>query len=249
MRRSLGLLAVTLAFLAAGAAPAGATSECNGLPACVRVVGPWVVAPGATAAGPRERVAYQLLCPKRFIVGGLDAELSSRQIDIAFLGKLGGPVNPGITTTISAVFLATTTGAASAPASFRPHIGCMPARQGAGVPPTAFTPVRWLAAASPRFAVAVPPGQPTVRRVRGFRLRAGRTQSLSLACRRGERLLAGSRAVGFYTKRPPPPALMAGVSTTLTLTGNRLTVVARAGASIAHVRSVVQLQAVCAGAP
>ena len=52
-----------------------------------------------------ERTEFQLDCPKRFIVGGLDAELSIRAIEIGFVGGLGSPVNPGITTTGSAVFL------------------------------------------------------------------------------------------------------------------------------------------------
>ena len=52
----------------------------------------------------RPRVEYQLTCPRGHVVGGLDARLSVRGIDVLFLGRLGSPVNPGITTSRSAVF-------------------------------------------------------------------------------------------------------------------------------------------------
>ena len=97
MRRLLTLATLATAC-AVAAAPAYATNECRGLQVCVPVAGPWVLAsPG--------QVEFQLACPKRFVVGGLDAELSSRGIDIGFVGNLGSPVNPGITTSKDAVFL------------------------------------------------------------------------------------------------------------------------------------------------
>ena len=37
------VLLAALSFAAVGAAPAGATNECNGLPVCVSVAGPWVL--------------------------------------------------------------------------------------------------------------------------------------------------------------------------------------------------------------
>ena len=71
---------------------------------CVPVAGPWVVVPASTGEN-RARVEYQLTCPRGHVVGGLDARLSVRGIDVSFLGRLGSPVNPGITTSRSAVFL------------------------------------------------------------------------------------------------------------------------------------------------
>ena len=103
MRRLLVVLVVSLGVLAVGAAPAGATRECEGLMVCVPRVGPWVVVP--TGGGvPRPQVSYQLTCPKAHVVGGLDAELSARAIDVDFRGLLGSPVNPGITTARSVVY-------------------------------------------------------------------------------------------------------------------------------------------------
>ena len=119
-----------LAFLATGAVgaaaqPAQATNECRGLMVCVRVAGPWVVVPAARGV-PRAKVEYQLSCPRGFVVGGLDAELSDRALDITFVGKLGSPVNPGVTTSRAAVFNATYAGAPGRASSFRPHLGCIP---------------------------------------------------------------------------------------------------------------------------
>ncbi len=117
MKRIAIVCAVAVAGLAAGAGPAGATNECRGLQVCVRVAGPWVVVPVGLAT-PRTPAQYQLTCPRGFIVAGLDAELSDRAIDIDFLGLLGSPVNPGTTTTRSAVFRGVFTGGRTS-AAFR----------------------------------------------------------------------------------------------------------------------------------
>src|SRR5581483_5204528 len=108
LARTLALPAFAGAVLAAGASPAQATSECRALPVCVPVSGPWVVVPAGRGA-PRPRVEYQLSCPRGYVVGGLDAELSDPAIDIAFLATLGSPVNPGISTSRAAVFVASST--------------------------------------------------------------------------------------------------------------------------------------------
>ena len=93
MRRLAVLASVTAVLAAVAAAPAGATNECKGLQVCVPITGPWVLTSGTA------EVQYQLPCPKKFVVAGLDAELSTRGIEVSFRGALGSPVNPGITTT------------------------------------------------------------------------------------------------------------------------------------------------------
>src|SRR5262249_38786940 len=131
--RSVLAASAVLAALACAVAvsPASATNECKGLQVCVRIAGPWVLAsPG--------QVEYQLDCPKKYVVGGLDAELSSRRIDVGFVGSLGSPVNPGITTSTSAVFLGRLVHGHDPAASFRPHIGCVPASGGGQRTPTAY---------------------------------------------------------------------------------------------------------------
>src|SRR5262249_39069738 len=81
--RSLLIALVTAIAAAAATAPVAgaATRECDGLQICVPIAGPWVVVP---SAGVKLRsVEFQLDCPRGYIVGGLDAELSVREIDIA----------------------------------------------------------------------------------------------------------------------------------------------------------------------
>jgi hypothetical protein len=235
------VLAMGASTLAAGAGPARATNECRGLQVCVRVAGPWVVVPAAQGAE-RPRVEFQLSCPRGFIVGGLDAELSDRALDIAFLAKLGSPVNPGVSTSRAAVFIASYTGGSRRTATFRPHIGCIPASGGSGGPVPFRNPnARALS------AVAFPPGQPTTRRVRTLRLRAGATQTAVRGCAGSERLVRGWHAVGFYTARAPDAGLVASVTATRTTGAGRVKVTARSGAAVRGIRAVVQVGAVCAG--
>ena len=232
MKRLLGLVTLACAALAVGATRAEATNECRGLMVCVRVTGPWVVVPARGEAA-RQRVEFQLACPRRYLVGGLDAELSDRAIDISFLGKVGSPVAPGITTSRAAVFVATFVGSSRRTVSFRPHLGCVPANGAGGRIPTAVT--------------VFPPGQPAVRRVRTLRVRRGLTRYAAVGCASVERLVAGSHAVGFYTFRPPAARLVAAVATRQSLARDHVTVGARGGAALGRVRAVVQVSAICAG--
>jgi hypothetical protein len=234
-RLALLLAAGSAALLAVGARPAAATNECRGLLICVRVAGPWVVVPRAARA-PRPRVQFQLSCPRGYVIGGLDAELTNRGIDIAFLGKLGSPVGPGTTTARAALFAASYVGpdTATGPATFRPHLGCLPASGGGGGPvPYRPNPV-------------VPPGEPTIRRVRTVRLHPGTARGAQ-ACGRGEVLVSGWSAVAFFTARPPSAELVSSVGAAQTIRGGRVSVVARSGVAIAGVRAIVQLGAVCEG--
>lgn len=226
-------LGIVLAALVLGVAPAGATNECKGLPVCVRVPGPWIVVPAGRAA-PRVPAEYQLSCPRGFVVGGLDAELSTRAIDLDFLGLLGSPVGPGVTTSPAAFFRATYTGAAAGTPAFRPHIGCLPVA-GGGSGPVPF-----------RRLEAFPPGQPAVRRVRNLRLRPGVMRAV-VSCAAGERLLRGWHAIGLYTPGPPAAALVRSVVSTQRVRDGRVLVRARVGASIAAVRATLQVGAVCGG--
>lgn len=228
---------LSVAFLAAvaglAAAPAGATNECRGLQVCVRVAGPWVVVP-APLTSPRPQVEFQLSCPRGYVIGGLDAELSDRAIDIDFLGKLGSPVNPGVTTARAALFRATYTGASPKGPSFRPHLGCLPAAGGGAGP----VPRRVFSA----FA----PGEPTTSRVRTVRLRPGLVRA-AVACAAGERLISGWHAVAFYTQSAPPQALIQSVSSTRSMQGRRVRASVRSTAALQGIRAVVQVGAVCGG--
>lgn len=230
-------LLVAAAFLATvagmSASSAGATNECRGLPVCVRVAGPWVVVPAAQTT-PRPRVDFQLSCPRGYVIGGLDAELTDRAIDIDFLGKLGSPVNPGVTTARSALFRGTYTGNAPRGPSFRPHLGCLPSAGGGSGP----VPRRALAAFSP--------GEPTTNRVRTVRLRPGLVHAVA-SCAGSERLISAWHAVAFYTQSAPPQELIQSVSATRSVHGRRVEVRVRSTAAVQAVRAVVQVGAVCGG--
>ena len=83
MRPKVALVAFVAALAAAAAfAPVGgATNECRGIQACIRVPGPWVVVP------PQGRPLYLLSCPGgRSVVGGLDAQVTSRDVRVSFDG-------------------------------------------------------------------------------------------------------------------------------------------------------------------
>jgi hypothetical protein len=224
VKRAAALAVVGFAAFAV-AAPAGATNECHGLQVCVPVVGPWVVTP-------KTGVEFQLDCPRRFVVGGLDAELSDPAIDLGFVGGLGSPVNPGITTTGSAVFLGRFVGR-GAGASFRPHIGCIPASGGGQRTPTAYH--------------AFKPGKPTVRLVKKLAVSPG-TRRVAASCGPGRRLIRATHAIGFYTFTPPTAALMADIRVRQVVRGERVLVSAHAGpalGSLPAVAAIVQIDLVC----
>ena len=225
------LVVACTAALATLAAPAGATNECRGFMVCAPVAGPWVVVPTAPAV-PRPSVEWQLTCPKGFIVGGLDAELTDRAIDVNFEALLGSPVNPGITTSRSAVFTGTSVGGPVRAASFRPHIGCLPAAGGGSRIPT--------------VAHVVPPGHPAARRVWNVKVHPGR-QVVRKACASSETLVASSHAVGFNRKTPPDAGLIGSVHATHVVRDGHVTVTIRAGAAVSNVRAVVQIDLTCAG--
>jgi hypothetical protein len=223
--RRLFVLATAATACAIVAAPAYATSECRGLQVCVPIAGPWVLAsPG--------RVEFQLACPKRFVVGGLDAELSSRAIDIGFVGNLGSPVNPGITTSKEAVFLGRLVRGLDPAASFRPHIGCIPASGGGQRTPTAYHPFK--------------PGKPSVRHVTQIVVQPGRTRHYLRRCAGSENLVAATHAIGFFGDVPPSASLARSVQVAQSVRAGTVKLTVRATPAIAGGHAVVQLDLVCA---
>jgi hypothetical protein len=225
VRRLLLLVTIGTACAVGAAAPAYATTECRGLQVCVPVAGPWVLAsPG--------QVEFQLACPKRFIVGGLDAELSSRGIDIGFVGNLGSPVNPGITTSKEAVFLGRLVRGSDPAASFRPHIGCIPASGGGQRTPTAYHVFK--------------PGKPSIRHMTNIVVEPGRTRHYVKSCARTESLVAATHAIGFFGDIPPSASLARSVEVTQSVHAGRVNLTIRATRAIAGGNAVVQLDLVCA---
>jgi hypothetical protein len=228
VRRAFVLIALVVAPLAAGVESSKATSECRGLMICVPVAGPWVAVPAGRATLRRPDVQYQLTCPKGYIVAGVDAELSDRAIDVWFMGATGTPVSPGRTTSRTIVFVARYVGLGAATPTFRPHAGCVPGQGGGSRTPTSLSAV-------------FPPGRPTVRRVRTFRVTSPR--NVAVGCRNDERLVAAYSARGFRTAKPPAPALVTSLSARPTVALDHIVVAVRGGQS----RGVVQVAAVWAG--
>lgn len=228
--RRLATLAAVIALALSAASTAGGADECRGLMVCVPVAGPWVVVPPATSAA-RRTGEWQLTCPRGHVVGGLDARLSARAIDVSFFGALGSPVTPGVTTSRSVVFAGARAGDAGRAPTYRPFIGCMPATGGGIRVPTSVTAFR--------------PGKPAVRHVKTVRVRPG-AATVVQACSVRERLVSASHAFAFGTRTPPSASLVATVSGAQTVQGDRVVVRVRGDAELQGVRAFVQVHAVCA---
>jgi hypothetical protein len=218
VNRLLTMLAVCAA-VGVAAAGAGATNECRGLQVCVPIEGPWVVTGGA-------EVSFQLSCPKRFVVGGLDAELSRHGVDVTFRGRLGSPVNPGITTTSSALFLARLLVQGQA-ATFRPHVGCIPASGGGQRFPTVHRPEQSIVPTSVQLTVFSGVHRYVTR------------------CPAGKRLVGATHAIGFYTDAPPSAALVRSIAVDQVISGGKVHVAVHAGV-LEGINAIVQVDMVCA---
>jgi hypothetical protein len=225
--KPLLLAVIAVAVVSAAQAPAGgATGECRGIVACIRVPGPWVVVPpGGTAE-------YLLACPRgRSIVGGLDAQATSRAVRVSFDGRLGSPVQPGVTTTRYAFFRAVSTGRRVQ--AFQPLLGCVPAQGGGG--------------RSTVSARVTPVGPSLELRSRVVVIGPGEARFAKVACRAGEKLVGSWHAVAFRTKQPPNLADAGRVRASSVVVGKKVVATAAAsdGLSI-DVHAIVQVGAECA---
>ena len=189
IRAAAAVIALATA-LAVGVPASQAADECKGLQVCIPVAGPWVVIPAP--AGPSATATWQLVCPQG-VVGGVDARASEAAVAVEFPGRIGSPVNPGITTPRSLLFKGTYAGRVRKATSYRPFIGCIPGGGGGPRTPMAFSRVS-----------EVKPGEPitTARRDASCRARE-RSLARSSTCRPGERLLHSSHSVGLYTGGVP----------------------------------------------
>jgi hypothetical protein len=235
IRRLVFVLVLCAAVASVGPSTADAGTECDGLIVCIPVTGPWVqVLGGGTPT------YYQLACPGRGqVIGGLDADRAG-PLDLSFLGSLGGPVGPGVTTGRAAVFVARTSRTLS---GFRPLLGCIPGGGGGGRGRTVYEPTR-------RLTAVAPPVEATIRRVKNVRLMDVQRQRVTHSCLAGERILAFSSAVAFRTARPPSLSTLGSVRAGSRRAGDRIIVTVRS--SIARPESVrveLQIHAICVRAP
>ena len=222
------LLAVVAALAAAAAfAPAGsATNECHGIPSCIRVPGPWVIVP---AHGTAE---YLLTCPGgRSVVGGLDAQATSRDVRVSFDGRLGAPVQPGQTTTRYAFFRAVSVSGKTQ--AFQPLLGCIPTQGGGG--------------RSTVSARVVPVGQPLDYRSRIVVVGPGDVKFARVACQKTEKLVGGWHAIAFRTKQPPNLANVGLVRARHAVSGKNVVVTASSTDALSpDAHAIVQVGAECA---
>lgn len=223
-----GLLAFVVALAAAAAlAPAGsATSECKGIQSCIPVVGPWVVVPA------HGHVQFLLSCPQgKSVVGGLDAQVTSRDVRVGFDARIGAPVSPGVSTTRYAVFTAVSTG--NTVQAFQPLLGCIPTQGGGG--------------RSTVSAAVTPPGPALEYRANVAVVGPGTVRFARASCLPSEKIVGSWHALAFRTKKPPALANAGRVQMTAVLLPKKLVVTAAAsdGLSIdAH--AVVQAGLECA---
>ena len=232
IRRLLLIVLLAAAVSGVGPSTADAGRECDGLIVCIPVAGPWV-----QVFGSAKPTYYELACPGRGqVIGGLDADRAG-PLGITFLGTLGGPVGPGVTTGRAAIFVAHTTRPLS---GFRPLLGCIPGGGGGGRGRTVHEPKRELQAVAP-------PPEATVWRVKNVRLKDRQRQRITHQCLADERLLTFSSAVAFRTVRPPSLSTLGSVRATARRAGERIVVDVRSGiARPKNVRVELQIHAVCA---
>jgi hypothetical protein len=226
MRAFLTALVAALSLAAAFAPAGGATNECRGIMACIRVPGPWVLVP------PHGSVQYLLSCPGgRSVVGGLDAQATSRAVRVSFDGRLGAPVSPGVTTTRYALFRAVST--SGRPQTFQPLLGCVPLQGGGG--------------RSTVSARVTPVGPSLELRSRIVIIGPGQVKFAKVACHPDETLVGGWHAVAFRVKKPPAIGSGTLVQVERRQVGKQVVATATAtdGLSI-DVHAIVQVGAECA---
>jgi hypothetical protein len=225
---ALALCIGGLTLGALSAEPALAADECDGLPVCLPVAGPWVAVP---AGG----VDYELACPLAgYIVGGTDARVAARDVDVSFRGEPGSPVGPGVTTRRSAVFHAARARTGGAATSFQPFVGCIPTSGGGG---------RALTGVAARAAGSKP--TQILRSIVVDTPLENRPRTVRVACPAGSRLVGSSHAAAFRQPSPPSLAQLGAVRVRRAVVGG--IVVARISSSeAAGTRAEVQVRALCA---
>lgn len=226
MRAALAAVASALAVAAAFAPAGAATDECHGIPSCIRVPGPWVVVPAHGTAD------YLLTCPAgRSVVGGLDAQSTTRDVRVSFDGRLGAPVQPGQTTTRYALFHAVSVSAKKQ--AFQPFLGCIPTQGGGG--------------RSTVSARVVPVGQSLEYRARIVVVGPGDVKFGRVSCEKTEKLVGAWHAIAFRTRQPPNLAQVGLVSARHAIAGKKVVVTASSTDALSpDAHAVVQVGAECA---
>lgn len=228
MRLLLAATVAALAVVCTWPAVGGAADECRGIPACIPVTGPWVLAEASAPA------RYLIACPTGSVVGGLDAVATTPHVRVDFVGQVGAPVSPGVTTTRNALVRGTLVGRRPRRATFQPFLGCIPAAGGGG-----------RATTSARAVVR--PGAPLQRYARNVVVHPGAVSFGAVACPPSEQRVGEWSTVVFRTKRPPALAQVGLVHVRRAVSGDQagVTVEATDGLSL-DVHAAVQVGVECA---
>jgi hypothetical protein len=177
-----------------------------------------------------------MTCPRRTVAAGTDALVTDPALDVAFVGSLGSPVAPGVTTHSTVLFIGTSSAKLRRPTSFQPFLGCVPTSGGGGRSTTALA--------------AVPPGQPLVRRARSVPVAPGGTVSVTQGCARGEQLVGSAHALAFPRRAQPPIEWLVDARGAHHVLADRVEATASRGEAIPpDALLLLQVQAVCARAP
>jgi hypothetical protein len=194
-------LTAALAALAIAAIPAsaGAANECNGIPRCIPIAGPWVAVPA------HGEVDYVLSCPGGGVVAGTDGQGSSLDVRGSFDGILGSPVAFGRTTHDQALFRAVS--ARHKSGYFKPFIGCIPS------PSSVRNTINTL---------VTPVGPPLDYVAKTIKINPGFQRTIVLRCPAGESLVDSWSSTGFGTTRPPGPGLASAVAVRTKVVGKQV---------------------------
>lgn len=227
MRLLLAAVVAALAVVVAWPAAGGAANECQGLIVCIPVTGPWVLVRQGTPS------QYLLTCPAGAVVGGLDAVATSTAVHVDFVGQVGAPVSPGVTTTRNALVRAVLAHG-PARALYQPSLGCIPTSGGGG-----------RATTSARAVVR--PGAPLQRFAKNVTVHPGVASFGLVSCPPGARLTGVWSVVYFRTKIPPGLKQASLVQVERAVVGNRVGVtVAASDALSLDLHAGVQVGVECA---
>ena len=220
-------IAAVAAALAAAVLPASsmAGNECNGVPKCISVPGPWVIVP---AHGEAE---FLLECPgRRGVVGGLDAQVTSQDIRVTFDGLIASPVSSGRTTTRYAFFRAVASSGKRG--AFEPRLGCIPSN----------------VSRNNTSAYLAPLGAPLDLAATTIALEPGTVQRRTLGCVTGEHLVSSWDATMFVTKAPPQLGVADDIHVERVTRGGKVTVTVTTSSLLTGSEGArVQLGVRCAG--
>jgi hypothetical protein len=218
--------AVAVAALPGSSLAAPTANECNGIPRCIPIEGPWVAVPAHGEA------VFSLSCPGGGVVAGTDGLGSTLDIRGTFDGILGSPVAFGRTTHSQALFRAVS--AHHRPGYFKPFIGCVP--NPSSVANTISTEVS-------------PVGPPLDYVARVINVNPGFQRTITLSCPAGESLVDSWSATAFDTPRPPPAGLASAIAVKARVAGRSAQLLVTASEALpSGLHTQVQIGVRCASA-